>query len=49
MTNLTIEILKRVIQNVPDEFTIEFSNKTTTVPITKKVEIDISAKRLILK
>lgn len=49
MAILKNEILKQLIENVPDEFTIEFDNGTTIVPITDKVEIDISNKRVIFK
>lgn len=49
MAILTIEILKKLIDNMPNDFTVEYDNKTTISPIDDKVEIDISGKRLIFK
>lgn len=49
MTALTIDVLKKLIENIPDDFTVEYDNKTTVSPINDKVEIDIGGKRLIFK
>ena len=49
MAILNIEVLKRIIENIPEDYTIEYDNKETIVPIDDKVEIDISGKRLIFK
>lgn len=49
MAILTIEVLKKLIENVPNDFSIEYNSKTTVFPIDDKVEIDISGKRLIFK
>ena len=49
MAILTIEVLKKIIENIPKDYVVEFDNKKTTFPIDDKVEIDISNKRLILK
>ena len=49
MTILTIDVLKKIIENVPEEFTVEHNNKSTIVPIDNRIEIDVSGKRLILK
>ena len=49
MATLTIEVLKKVIDHIPDDFTVEFSNKTTTVPVTDQIMIDVSGKKVILK
>ena len=49
MAIITVGVLKRVIQNISDEYEIEFSNKTTVVPVTDQIMIDVSGKKLILK
>lgn len=49
MAILTIENLKKLIENIPDEFTVEYQSNRTNIPIGDKVEIDISGKKLIFK
>ena len=49
MTTLTTEVLKKIIENVPEDYTVEYDKETTIAPITDKVEIDISGKRIIFK
>ena len=49
MAILTIDVLKKIVENLPDDFTVEYSNNKIISPINDKVEIDISGKRLILK
>lgn len=49
MTILTVEVLKKLIENLPDDFTVEYDKKTTISPIIDWVEIDIAEKRFILK
>lgn len=49
MAILTIAVLKRIIENIPESYTIEYDNKTTISPIDDRVEIDISGERLIFK
>ena len=50
MTALTIEVLKKIIENMPDDFKVEFEDKkNNAVSIDDKVEIDVSLKKLILK
>lgn len=49
MAILTIEVLKKLIENIPDDYTVEYDKETTIAPITDKVEIDVSGKRLIFK
>ena len=39
---LTSDILRKFLMAVPDDFTIEYGNKKTIVPIEDKIEIDIS-------
>lgn len=33
MAILTVGILKNLIENIPDEYTVEYNNKTTISPI----------------
>ena len=49
MTILTIGMLKRIIENVPNDFDVEYSDGEKESPISDKLEIDIGGKRLILK
>ena len=49
MTILTIETLKKLIENMPDDYTVEYNKEVTIAPIDDTVEIDISGKRLIFK
>ena len=46
---LTSAILKRIIRTIPDDFTVEYDNNKTIVPVEDKIEIDISGKRIIFK
>ncbi len=46
---LTSDILRMFLMAVPDDFTIEYDNKKTIVPVEDKIEIDISCKRIIFK
>ncbi len=49
MAILTIEVLKKLIENILDDYNVEYDKETTIAPITDKVEIDVSGKRLIFK
>lgn len=49
MAILTIDVLKKLIENVPDDYTVEYDKEATIAPITDRVEIDVSGKRLIFK
>lgn len=49
MAILTIEVLKKLIENIPDDFTVEYDKGETTTPIDDRVEIDIGCKQLIFK
>ena len=42
---ITAEVLKEVLDKCPDEYEIFYDNN----PISDKVEIDVSGKRIILK
>lgn len=49
MDTLTIETLKKIINKIPDDFTVECQNNTTTYPLGDEITIDVSGKKLILK
>ncbi|MGN0176614.1 MAG: hypothetical protein ACI389_02125 [Methanobrevibacter sp.] len=49
MAILTIDVLKNLIENIPDDYTVEYNKEVTIAPIEDKVEIDIGGKRLIFK
>lgn len=49
MTALSIEVLKKIVDNVPEDYTVEFNNGKTVYCADDKVEIDVSLKKLILK
>ena len=49
MAILTIEVLKKLIENMPNDYTVEYDNGKTIAPIEDEVEIDVSGKRIIFK
>ena len=49
MAILNIEVLKKIIENIPEDYDVEFYNGTTNVPLSDKVEIDVSGKRTLFK
>lgn len=49
MAILTIDVLKNLIENIPDDYTVEYNKEVTIAPIDDTVEIDVSGKRLIFK
>ncbi|MBQ3407998.1 MAG: hypothetical protein IJH12_02185 [Clostridia bacterium] len=49
MTTITIEVLKKIIENLPDDYNVEFDNGKNKLQIADKVEIDVGLKKLILK
>lgn len=49
MTAMTIEVLKKIIERIPDNYTVEFDNGKTSSPIDDRIEIDVSLEKLILK
>lgn len=42
-------VLKKLIENIPEEYNIEYDNKTTIAPVIDRVEIDVGDKRIIFK
>ena len=49
MAILTIEVLKKLIENMPDDYTVEYDNGGIIASIEDKVEIDIGGMRIIFK
>ena len=49
MAILNIEVLKKIIENIPEDYDVEFYNGTTNVQLSDKVEIDVSGKRTLFK
>ena len=49
MTAMTIEVLRKIIEHIPDEYTVEFSNGKSSTPIDDRIEVDVSLEKLILK
>ncbi len=49
MTAITIEVLKKIIEHIPNDYTVEFDKGKDIVKIDDKVEIDVSLQKLILK
>ena len=49
MDILTVGVLKQILDKVPEDYTVEFKNKTTIMPIDDKFEIDIGGKRILFK
>ena len=49
MTELTIEVLKKIIEHIPDDYEVEFDNGKNKYSIDNKVEIDVGLEKLILK
>ena len=46
---MDILTIKKIIANIPDDYTIEYDKKETRVPINDWFEIVIGSKKLILK
>ena len=49
MAILKIEVLKKIIENIPDNYDVEFHNGNTNVPLSDTVEIDVSGERILFK
>ena len=49
MTTLTIDVLKKIIENIPDDFTIHFSDDTASIPIDDKIIINASDRQVIFQ
>ena len=49
MAILKLEQLKKLIENLPDDYEIYYKNETTIHPVSSIVEIDTENKQLIFK
>ena len=50
MEILTIAVLKKIIENVPDDYTVEFiKNDNISFPAHDKFVIDVSEKKICFK
>ena len=49
MTAITIEVLKKIIEHIPNDYEVQFDNGKNKCSIDDKVEIDVSLEKLILK
>ena len=49
MTPITIDVLKSIIEHVPDDFKVEYDDGKTISSIDDKVEIDVGLKKVVLK
>lgn len=48
MSKLTIDVLKKIIENVPGDYDVGYSSETANVSINT-IEIDIADKRIVFK
>ena len=46
---MTVEVLKKVLDHIPDDYEITFNDKGIEHIVQDKVEIDVSGKKLVLK
>ena len=46
---MNILTLKKIIANIPDDYTIEYDKRETVTPVNDRFEIDLEGKKLILK
>ena len=49
MSSLTIGVLKKIIEQMPEDFTVELDVEGDNLELDDRVEIDITLKKLILK
>lgn len=49
MSELTIEILKEIVDKLPDDFTVGFNDRKVDHMISDKFEVDVSSRKLVLK
>ena len=47
MNKLDILVLKKIIEKIPEDFTIEIDTGKTTHKLSDQIQIDISGKKLI--
>ena len=50
MSELTIEILKEIVEKLPDDFIVEFKDRNgSTVTVSDDINVKISEKKLVLR
>ena len=50
MSELNIEILKEIVEKLPDDFLVEFKdNEGSTFTLSDNINVKISEKKLVLK
>ena len=50
MSELTIEVLKEIVEKLPDDFIVEFKDRnSSTVTVSDDINVKISEKKLVLR
>ena len=50
MSELSIEVLKEIVEKLPDDFIVEFKNREgSTVTVSYDINVKISEKKLVLR
>lgn len=50
MSELTIEVLKEIVEKLPDDFIVEFKDRNgSTVTVSDDINVKISEKKLVLR
>ena len=50
MSNLTIEVLKEIVEKLPNDFIVEFKDRNgSTVTVSDDINVKISEKKLVLR
>ena len=50
MSELTIEVLKEIVEKLPNDFIVEFEDRNSyTITISDDINIKISEKKLVLR
>ena len=50
MSELSIEVLKEIVEKLPDEFIVEFKDRNgSTVTVSDDINVKISEKKLVLR
>lgn len=50
MSELSIEVLKEIVEKLPDDFIVEFKDRNgSTVTVSDDINVKISEKKLVLR
>ncbi|WP_292744663.1 hypothetical protein [Methanobrevibacter sp.] len=50
MSELTIEVLKEIVEKLPNDFIVEFKDRNgSTVTVSDDINVKISEKKLVLR